>query len=92
MRKDALAGDGRRPNEEANLPLASNYDGLSRGSGGSQLHDDDDSRRRRNRDYRVHHDAQLAVIRVGVVRVKVRSLSDGQHRQQDQAEHRDGRQ
>jgi hypothetical protein len=39
----------------------------------------------------VHHDAKLAVIRVRLVRVQVRGLSDGQHRQQDQTENRDGR-
>lgn len=91
-RKVALAGGGRGPNEEANLTLEGNDDGLGLGSGSSQLHDDDDSRRGRNRDHRVHQDAKLAVIRVGIVRVKVRDLSDSQRRQQDQTEHRHGRQ
>ena len=90
--KDALAGGGRGANEEANLPLGGNDDWLSLGSGSSQLHDDDDSRRSRNRDDRVHHDAKLAVIRVGIVRMKVRDLCYGQRRQQDQTDHRHSRQ
>jgi len=54
---DALTGDRRGTNEEANLPLAGNDDGIGRGTGGPQLNDDDDSRRRGNRNHRVHHDA-----------------------------------
>ncbi len=91
-RKDALAGDWRGANEEANLPLAGNDDGFGLGSGSSQLHDDNDGRSSGNGHYRVHDDAELAVIRVGLVRVKVRRLSDGQHRQQDQTDDRHGRQ
>lgn len=82
-RKDALAGDGRWANEEANLPVAGNDDGIGLGGGSSQLNDEDNSRRGDAGDHRVHHDAKLAVIRVSIARVKVRDLSYGQHRQQD---------
>ncbi len=91
-RKDALAGDRRRANEEANLPLAGNDDGLGLGRGRSQLHDDDDGSSSGNGHHRVHDDAQLAVIGVGLVGVEVRDLGYGQHRQQEQAEDCHGRQ
>jgi hypothetical protein len=91
-RKDALAGDRRGANEEANLPLAGNYDGLGLGRGSSQLHDDDDFRRSGNGNHSVHDNAQLAVIGVGIVRMKMSDLGYGQHRQQKQAEDCHGRQ
>lgn len=70
------------------MPLAGNDDGFGLGRGRSQLHNDDDSGRGRNRDDRVHHDAQLAVIRIRLARVQMRDLGYGQHRQQDQTDHR----
>jgi hypothetical protein len=79
-------------NEEANLPLAGNYDGLGLGRGSSQLHDYDGGRGGSNGHHRVHDNAELAVIGVGLVRVKVRDLGHGQHRQQNQTKNRHCRQ
>jgi hypothetical protein len=56
------------------------------------LHHDDDGRRDYGGRYRVHHNAELAVIRVGRARVLVDHLGYSQHRQKDKANHRDGRQ
>jgi hypothetical protein len=91
-RKDALAGGGRGTDEETNLTLASNDHGFSLRSGGSQLNDDNDSRRGSNRHHCVHDDAELTMIRVSAIRVKVRGLRDNQHGQQEQTNDRDDRQ
>jgi hypothetical protein len=90
-RKVALAGGGRGADEKPNLRLAGNNDRIGLGRGSSQLHDDDDSRRGSNRNDRVHHNAKLAVIRVGIARVEVCDLGYRQHRQQDQTDHRHSR-
>ncbi len=71
--------------------LMGNDDGLGLGRGGSQLHDHNHSRGSGNGHHRVHDDAQLAVIGVGLVGMQVRDLGHGQHRQQSQAKHRDRR-
>ena len=91
-RNDALAGDRRRANEEANLPLAGNYDGLGLGRGSSQLHDDDDCRSGCDGRDRVHGDAELAVIGVALARVQVRDLCNGERGQKDETQDGDGRQ
>jgi hypothetical protein len=91
-RKDALTGDRRRANEEANLPLAGNYDGLGLGRGSSQLHDDDDGRGGSHGRHRVHCDAELAMIGVALARMQVRDLSNGKRGQKDEAQDRDRRQ
>jgi hypothetical protein len=52
------------------------------------LHDENDGRRGCDGRDRVHGDAELAMVGVGFVRVKVRYLSDCEHRQQDQTENR----
>jgi hypothetical protein len=85
-RNDALAGDGRGANEETNLPLAGNYDGLGLGSGGSQLHDDDDCGSGCDGRDRVHGDAKLAMISIALAGVKVRDLSDGERGEKDEAQ------
>jgi hypothetical protein len=84
-RKDALAGERRWANEEANLPLAGNYDGLGLGCGSSQLHDDDDCRSGCDRRDRVHGDAELAMIGVALTGMQVRDLSDGERGKKDEA-------
>jgi hypothetical protein len=91
-RKDALAGERRRANEEANLPLAGNYDrfGLRRGS--SQLHDDDDCRSGCNGRNRVHCDAKLAMIGIALAGVEVRDLSNGECGKKDETQDGHGRQ
>jgi len=91
-RKDALAGDRRRANEEANLPLTGNYDGLGLGRGSTQLHDDNDGRRGCDRRDRMHGDAELAVIGIALAWVQVSDLSNGERGQKDEAQNRDGRQ
>jgi hypothetical protein len=91
-RKDALAGDRRRANEETNLPLAGNYDGLGLGRGSSQLHDDDDGRSGSHGRHRVHCDAELAMIGVALARMQVGDLSNGERGQKDEAQDCDGRQ
>lgn len=82
--EDALAGDRWWANEESDLPLVGNDDGIGLGRGSSQLHDDNDGRSSGSRHQRVHDDAQLTMISVRLVRVQVGGLSEGQHRQQDQ--------
>ena len=54
-------------------------------------HDDGRSGCRHGRQ-RVHHNAQLAVVGVGLVGVQVRYLGDGQQRQKDKAHDRNDRQ
>lgn len=61
-----------------------NNDGIGLRRGSSQLHDDNDGRGGGNRRQRVHGDAQLTMVGVRLVRVQVRGLSQGEHRQQDQ--------
>ena len=59
--------------------MANNEDGVSMGRGGSQLHDHNDSRRGSNGHNRVHDNAQLAVVRVRLVRMNVRDLGNDEH-------------
>jgi hypothetical protein len=91
-RKDALAGDRRRANKEANLPLAGNYDGLGLGRGSSQLHDDDDGRSSGHGRHCVHGDAELAMVGIALAWVQVRDLSNGERGKKDEAQDGDGRQ
>jgi hypothetical protein len=70
------------------LPLVGNEDGLGLRSGSAQVHKHNDGRSYRSGHHRVHDDAQLAVIGIGLVGVQVRNLSHRQHRQQYQAKHR----
>jgi len=86
-RKDALQGDGGRANKETDLPLMGNCDGFGLRGGGAKVHEHDDGSGDRSRRHRVHDDAQLAVIGVGLVGMDVRNLGYGQHRQQSQAKH-----
>ena len=74
------------------MPVAGNDDGFGLWGRRSQLHDQDDGRSGSNGHNRVHDDAQWAVIRVRLIRMKVRDLSYGQHRQKDQTEQRHSRQ
>lgn len=74
------------------MPLAGNEDRFGLGRGSSQLHDHNHSRSCGYRHHRVHDDAQLAVIRVGLVGVQVRNLGYGQKRQQDKTHCGDYRQ
>ena len=85
-RKDALAGGGRRANEEANLPLTGDYDGRGLGRGSSQLHDDDCGRRGCDGRHCVHGDAELAMIGVALAGMQVRDLSDGERGKKDEAQ------
>ncbi len=89
-RNDALAGDRRRANEEANLTLAGNNYRLGLGRGSSQLHDDDDCGSGCDGRDRVHCDAELAMIGVALARVQVRDLSNGERGQKDEAQDGDG--
>jgi hypothetical protein len=66
--------------------MAGNYDGIGMGPGNSQLHDHNDSGRGCNGHNRVHDNAQLAVVGVRLVRMKVRDLGNNQHRQQDETQ------
>ncbi|MDR3754096.1 MAG: hypothetical protein P4K93_09990 [Terracidiphilus sp.] len=56
------------------------------------MHDHDHGRSGNDGNHRVHDDAQLAVIGVGLVGVQVRNLGDGQKRQQDKTHGGDYRQ
>jgi len=84
-RKDALAGGWRRADEVVREELAGGWRGLRLRSRFSQLHQNHCGRQGSNRNQRVHHDAQLAVVGVGLVGMKVRDLSHGEQRQQDKA-------
>ena len=72
------------------MPLAGIYDGCGLGRGSSQLHDDDGGRSGSNGHNRVHDNAQLAVVGVGLAWMQVRDLGHGQHRQQNQTKNRHG--
>jgi hypothetical protein len=83
---DALQGDRRgRANEETDLPLVGDEDGLGLRGGSAQVHKHDGGRRNGRGRHRVHDAAQLAVIRIGLVGMKVRNLGYGQNRQQHEA-------
>jgi hypothetical protein len=90
--KMLLAGAGRGTDEEPGLALPDHDEGLGLGRGGAQLHHHNDGRCGRHWRQCVHHDAQLAMIGVGLVGVKVRYLGHGKERQQDKTHHGDHRQ
>lgn len=77
---DALAGDGRGPNEEPQLALAGNDDRVGLRSRRAELNQHNLGAISRNRHQRVHHNAQLAMIGVGLVGVKVRDLAHDEKR------------
>jgi hypothetical protein len=54
------------------------------------LHDDDDCRSSGNGNHCVHDNAQLAMIGVSIIRVKMSDLGYGKHRQQEQTQDCDG--
>ena len=54
--------------------------GSAWGAESPKLHHENDGRRNRDGRHRVHHDAELAVIGVGCVRVLVGDLGYGQQR------------
>ena len=82
-RKDALAGDWGRADEEAGKSLPGNDSGLDPRRGCPEGDHDNDGwggcRGRR----RMHGDAQLAVVGVSLIGVQVRGLSEGQQGQED---------
>jgi hypothetical protein len=59
--------------------------------GGLDVDQDNHGCRNGYRRCRVHHDAQRAVVGIGIERVNVGHLGHGQERQQDQAHNGDGR-
>jgi hypothetical protein len=89
--KMPLAGDWGRTNDEAELSLPGDEDGLGLGRKGPQLHQHDGSSNRRNRHHRVHDDAELAMIGVSRAGMKVRDLGDGEQDKQDKTQSRDYR-
>jgi hypothetical protein len=91
-RMDALQGDRRGSDEEAELGFPGHQDWLSNRNRDAQAHKQDRNRGSRRGRHRVHHDAQLAVIGIGLVAVYVRNLRNGQERHQDQAHGGDNRQ
>ncbi len=82
---DALQGDGRGTDEEAELGSPGYQDRLGNAGSSAQAHKQDRNRGSRRGRHRVHHDAQLAVIGISRVGVQVRNLRYGQESQQDQA-------
>jgi len=86
---DALAGDRRGPNEEPELALAGNDDRIGLRSGRAEPDQRNFGASNRNRRQRVQHNAQLAMICVGLAGVKVSNLAHGEKRQQDEAHARD---
>jgi hypothetical protein len=86
-REDALQGDGGRANEEAGLAPAGDEDRLGlRGRGAEVNHNDHGGGCGHGHD-RVHNDAQRAMVGVGLIRVKVCDLGDGEQGYQGEAQH-----
>ena len=83
--KDALAGAWRRANKEPGLALPDHADWLGPWHKDTQSHNLDDSCHDPGRHHRVHRNAQLAMISVGLVLVDVCNLGYGQQRQKDKA-------
>lgn len=68
--------------------MAGNEEGLGLRGGRTHLHQRNGGGRGRDGRRRVHHDAQLAVIGVGLVRVQVGDLGHGQQGKKDKAHDR----
>jgi hypothetical protein len=81
-RKDALAANGRRASKEGGMPIADNRVDLKRRRGCGR---DPDQQSRDHHDQKghdsVHHDANLAVVRVGVDRMRKRYVHNRQQHQ-----------
>jgi hypothetical protein len=90
--EDALAGDWRRTNEEPNLALADDDNRLGLRRRSSNLHQNNGDSKDRSGHHRVHDNAELAVVGVGGVGMKVRDLGEGQGGKQNQTQTRDDRQ
>jgi hypothetical protein len=77
-RKAALAAYGRRTIEEDRMPIPGDRASLTQhGRCGSDPDKKDPSDEHHERHYRVHHDAELAMIGVTPNRMHVRYLGDG---------------
>jgi hypothetical protein len=89
-RKDALAGERGRANEETKESCLDNECGLSLAGGNTESDQNNGGCRRHSGRRRVHGDAQLAVLGGGLILMQVRGLSEGEQRQEDQAQRGDG--
>ncbi len=90
--KMPLAGGWRRADKEPGIALAGDDDGLGQLGRGPKLNHQYDGSGYGRGHNRVHDDAQLAVIGVRLVRVKVGYLSHGKQRQKYETQTRDNRQ
>ena len=88
-RKDSLAANRRGAIEEGGMPVSTNSANFKRCQlCGSDPDKESPSDERHKRRYRVHRDADLAMIGVTPNRVHMGYLGDGQKRQQHKAHHR----
>jgi hypothetical protein len=85
--EEALAGGWRRANEEEGKALPHNEVRLGRGSGGANRDQDNGGHCGSGGHCRVHHDAQLAMIGIGLAGVEVGDLSHRKQGQQDQTQY-----
>lgn len=69
------------------MPVPGDWAGLKNRRGALNLDQNNHGGRDRHRRRRMHHDAQRAVVGIGVKLVHVRDLRDGQQRKQEQTEH-----
>jgi hypothetical protein len=80
------AGDGRGANEKPGLPFSQNENRFGDGRKRSELHDDNYGGSSDCGHGSVHDDAELAMVRICLIRMKVSDLSNGQHGKQNKAQ------
>ncbi len=90
--KDSLAAGGRGAREELGMPVADDSVRLKNRGGDLDLDQDDHGRADRDGRRGVHHNAERAVIGIGVHRMDVSHLDYCEQRQQDKTHHGGNRQ
>jgi len=87
-RKNVLAASGRGTTEEGRMPVSTNRAKFTRRQRRCSDPDEEDPcEEHHKRNYRVHHDAELAMVGIAGDRVYVHHLGYHQERQQDYAHH-----
>ena len=86
--EDALTASGRRASKEGGIPVSDDRASFEQHwRRGSESDEDNHDHHDREGYYRVHRDAQWAMVSIALDRMRMHYLGHSQQHQQDQANH-----